>query len=191
MSKKDAAFNEEVERQVDEVASEDGAQVVWNEEGIPVAVEDSEAPTASGASDGIEDTECKDDSGSSEPSEERRSAWRFFSSEDLPQVSLREILGGDYLIGSFLRRNIWFILFLLALGVVYITNRYQAQQEIVEEENLRAELVEKKNYALTQYAELTMRSRQSSIENQLRAMGDSSLRASTEPPFIIHDKEIE
>ena len=78
----------------------------------------------------------------------RRSAWRLFSSEDLPQVSLREILGGDYLLGSFLRKNIWFILLLVVLGIIYISNRYGAQQEILEEENLRHELVEKKNYAL-------------------------------------------
>ncbi len=120
---------------------------------------------------------------------EKSSAWRFFSSEDLPQVSLREILGGDYLIGSFLRRNIWFILFLLALGVGYITNRYQAQQEIIEEERLRAELIEKKNYALTQYAELTLRCRQSNIESKLRSMGDTTLMPSTEPPIRVKSEK--
>ena len=122
--------------------------------------------------------------------EGRRSAWRLFSSEDLPQVSLREILGGDYLLGSFLRKNIWFILLLVVLGIIYISNRYGAQQEILEEENLRHELVEKKNYALTQYAELTMKSRQSSIERKLKLLGDSLLTSATEPPFIIHvDKD--
>ncbi len=122
--------------------------------------------------------------------EGHRSAWRLFSSEDLPQVSLREILGGDYLLGSFLRKNIWFILLLVVLGIIYISNRYGAQQEIIEEEDLRHELVEKKNYALTQYAELTMKSRQSSIERKLKLLGDSLLTSATEPPFIIHvDKD--
>jgi len=122
--------------------------------------------------------------------EGRRSAWRLFSSEDLPQVSLREILGGDYLLGSFLRKNIWFILLLVGLGIIYISNRYGAQQEILEEEDLRHELVEKKNYALTQYAELTMKSRQSSIERKLKQLGDSLLTSATEPPYIIHvDKD--
>lgn len=117
--------------------------------------------------------------------EERRSAWRMLSTDDFPQVSLREILGGDYLIGSFLRRNILFILVLVALGILYITNRYAAQQEIIEHEQLRNELNEKKNYALTQYAELTMYSRQSNIENRLKACGDSLLAAPKEPPFEI------
>lgn len=118
--------------------------------------------------------------------EEPRSGWRLFSAEDLPQVSLREILGGDYLIGSFLRRQIWFILFLVFLAVLYITNRYASQQEILEEEALRKELVEKKNYALTQYAELTMRTRQSSLERLLKNFGDSTLLSAKEAPYIIY-----
>lgn len=117
-----------------------------------------------------------------------RSVWRRLSTEDLPQISLREFLGGDYLLGSFLRNNIGFMLMLLVLGVLYITNRYAAQQEIIEEEALRRELVEKKNYALTQYARLTMNSRQSSIERRLCALGDSTLLAPKEPPFIIVKK---
>lgn len=117
---------------------------------------------------------------------QRRSAWYMLSSEDFPQLSLREILGGDYLIGSFLRRNIWFILVLVVMSILYITNRYAAQQEIIEHEQLRNELIEKKNYALTQYAELTMCSRQSHIESRLRAFGDTLLVTPKEPPFIIH-----
>lgn len=120
-----------------------------------------------------------------------RSGWRLFSSEDLPQLTLREILGGDYLLGGFLRRNIWFVLLLVLLGILYISNRYAAQQEIIEEEELRKELIEKKNYALTQYAELTMRSRQSSIERQLQRFGDSLLTTPKEPPFIIKQKQME
>ena len=117
-----------------------------------------------------------------------RSVWRRLSSEDLPQISLREFLGGDYLLGSFLRNNIGFILLLLLLGVLYITNRYAAQQEIIEEEALRRQLVEKKNYALTQYAQLTMNCRQSALEQRLYVLGDSTLLAPKEPPFIIIKK---
>ena len=120
--------------------------------------------------------------------ENKRSTWKLFASEDLPQLSLREVLGGDYLLGSFLRRNIMFILLLVFLSILYISNRYAAQQEIIEEEQLRKELIERKNYALTQYAELTMRSRQSSIERRLKAFGDSLLTSPKDPPFIIHVK---
>lgn len=113
-------------------------------------------------------------------SEEKKSV-----SEGTSQLSLREILFGDFLLGTFLRRQVWFILFLVLLAIVYISNRYAAQQEIIEEEQLRKDLVEKKNYAQTQYAELTMMSRQSGLEDRLRAFGDSLLATSNEPPFVI------
>lgn len=117
------------------------------------------------------------------------SGWRrLFQSEDLPQLSLREILGGDFLVGHFLRRQIRFILLLMLLGIAYITNRYMAQQEVIEEERLRKELTDTKNYMLTQYSELTEQSRQSLLEQRLRANGDTTLVAPKEPPFFIPKK---
>ncbi len=207
MEKKDATFDDE-ERPVDvDMTPDTGVSaVVWT-------ADDEDAPAERGdglhaesdadihAVDGdvadvdadIPDAEVapSDDvagAADGESGDEQRSAWRLFSSEDLPQLSLREILGGDYLIGSFLRHNIGFILFLMLLSVAYITNRYMAQQEIIEEERLRKELVEKKNYALTQDALLTRNSRQSSIEAKLSEIGDTLLRTSKEPPFIIRAK---
>ena len=120
---------------------------------------------------------------------DKKSGWWIFQAEDLPQVSLREILGGDFLIAGFLRHQIWFILLLVVMGIIYITNRYQAQLEIIEEQRLRKELVEKKNFALTQYCELTRRTRQSNLERLLREQGDSTLTAPKEPPFVIHVKQ--
>jgi len=175
----------------DEDSQDDVRLVVTNleedvlmEEDAEVVSEADETSAAEAVPDDIPVAETE------EPEREApRSGWRLFSSEDLPQVSLREILGGDYLLGSYLRRNIWFILLLVLLSILYISNRYAAQQEIIEEEKLRQELVEKKNYALTQYAALTMASRQSSIERKLRQLGDSLLMSATEPPFIIRVKK--
>ena len=157
----DTDLTADVPFEIEGGVAEEPAAVLPKDDDIPMAVIEEAAP------------------------KERRSAWRMLSTDDFPQVSLREILGGDYLIGSFLRRNILFILMLVALGIFYITNRYAAQQEIIEHEQLRNELIEKKNYALTQYAELTMYSRQSNIENRLKSFGDSLLTAPTDPPFII------
>ncbi|MCR5180006.1 MAG: hypothetical protein K6C30_02150 [Bacteroidaceae bacterium] len=107
------------------------------------------------------------------------------SKKNSSQISLREFLFGDFILGTFLRKQIKYILFLVVLCICYISNRYASQQEIIEEGQLRQELVEKKNFALTQYAELTMMSRQSGIEERLRACGDTLLKAPNEPPFII------
>ena len=145
---------------------------------VPDTQEDDEIPVA-------QQQEPLDDEQADKP----LSGWRrLFQSEDLPQLSLREILGGDFLVGRFLRGQIRFILLLMLLGIAYITNRYVAQQEIIEEENLRKELTEKKNYMLTQYSELTEQSRQSILEQRLRAIGDSTLIAPKEPPFFIPKK---
>ena len=185
---------------IDSNEQADDLSLVFNEteaddaslrDGMPEAAadeaEDGEALSFELPIDDIPDATLDEASGES-VDEGQRSGWRIFSAEDLPQVSLREILGGDYLIGSFLRRQIWFILFLVLLSIVYITNRYASQQEILEEEEMRKELVEKKNYALTQYAELTMRTRQSSLERILKNFGDSTLLSAKEAPFIIYKK---
>lgn len=177
----------------EEVSQDDVRLVVTNleEEEESIVADESSADEAT--DDGAMPEDIPDDIPDAvmddEVREGRRSAWRLLSSEDLPQLSLREILGGDYLLGSFLRKNIWFILLLVLLGIFYISNRYAAQQEILEEEDLRHELIEKKNYALTQYAELTMKSRQSSIERKLKLLGDSLLKSATDPPFIIRVKK--
>ncbi len=160
--------------------TEAGADVVGGEADVSEAIS-FELPL-----DDIPEATLDEAADEASAEDESRSGWRLFSAEDLPQVSLREILGGDYLIGSFLRRQIWFILFLVVLTFFYITNRYASQQEILEEEALRKELIEKKNYALTQYAELTMRTRQSSLERLLKNFGDSTLLSAKEPPYIIY-----
>lgn len=171
---------------------------------VPLIITNSESSEAPEAVEVIEDIEVSEDSEASDipfavteeeaqasaRQEARRanSVWSKLSAENLPQITLREILFGDYLIGTFLRGQLWFILLLVVLGVAYISNRYGAQQEIVEEERLRQELNERKNYALTQYAELTRRTRQSALEQQLRSRGDSTLLSSTEPPFMIEKR---
>lgn len=146
--------------------------------GQPAPEADSDVPLA----------ELDDESASA--SERAQTGWRrLFQSEDLPQISLKEVLRGDFLEADFFRRQIWFFLLLLLLGIAYITNRYVAQQEIIHEENLRKELTERKNYALTQYSELTQQSRQSVLEQRLRANGDSTLTIPNEPPFFIRKQE--
>ncbi len=163
--RRDMDLNDDVPFEIEEGVVEEPATELPEDNDIPLAVVEESVP------------------------EERRSVWRVLPSDDFPKVSLREILGGDYLNGRFLRRNILFILVLVALGILYITNRYAAQQEIIERERLRNELTEKKNYALTQYAELTMYTRQSNIENRLKSYGDSLLTAAKEPPFLIRVKK--
>ncbi len=87
--------------------------------------------------------------------------------------------------------GLWFkkqlgVLALILLGIIiYISNRYQAQTEMIEEDKLHEELQDWKYRSMTRNSELTLRCRQSQLEEQLKAMGDSTLCLSNEPVYEI------
>lgn len=87
--------------------------------------------------------------------------------------------------GQWIRRQIPLII-LIVLGIIfYITNRYQAQKDIIELSQLQNELKDMKFRVLTRSSELTLKTRQSKLELQLKALDDSTLTSSGEAPFII------
>jgi hypothetical protein len=85
--------------------------------------------------------------------------------------------------GQWFKRQIGVIILAVASIIIYITCRYQAQQEIIQEEQLRKELQDWKFKTLTRNSELTLKTRQSQIENALKNFGDSTLKVSTEAPY--------
>lgn len=95
------------------------------------------------------------------------------------------IVSGELLGGAWMRRQVKFIALVLGLTVLYVTNRYCAEQELIEIADSKKELQDIKYRCLTRGSELTMRSRQSMIEDALRSAGDTTLVAFNEPPFII------
>ena len=106
-------------------------------------------------------------------------------------MSLREILGGDILMAGWLRRQMGLIVLCMFFAIVYITNRYSAEQEMIEIERLKKELTEVRYRALTRSSELTVKTRQSQVENSLRATPDSVLQTPKEPPFLIETQKEE
>ena len=85
--------------------------------------------------------------------------------------------------GQWFKRQIGVISLAVFGIIIYITCRYQAQQEIIQEEQLRKELQDWKFKTLTRNSELTLKTRQSQIENALKNFGDSTLKVSTEAPY--------
>ena len=78
------------------------------------------------------------------------------------------------------------LLLLILLGILLmVTNRYQAQQEIIEKELLKNEVEDWRFRSLTRSSQLTRSTRQSQIELRLRSLGDSTLAPAQEPPFTI------
>lgn len=101
------------------------------------------------------------------------------------KISLKDILGGEILTRSTFRKQFGLIAMCVFYIIVYITNRYQAQQELIEIQDLKEELQKVKYYSLTRSGEYTIKSRQSQIEELLKQTPDSMLGTSQEPPFII------
>ena len=85
------------------------------------------------------------------------------------------------------RRQSKLIVLIMVLVIFYIHNRYAAQQQLIEIDRLKKELIDIKYDALTRSSELLERSRQSKIEEYI-APKESDLQTSTNPPYLIKNK---
>lgn len=111
--------------------------------------------------------------------------------EEEGETDLRNYRWRDLLIidGQWVRRQIVLILLIVGGIIFYITNRYQAQKDIIELVQLQNELKDMKFRVLTRSSELTLKTRQSELEKQLKNFGDSTLQVTNEAPFIIKKKD--
>lgn len=100
------------------------------------------------------------------------------------RMSLKTIFLGDFLVADFIRRQAGLLAIVIIYTVIYISNRYSFQQEMIEIDRLRKQLIDIKYDALTRSSELTERTRQSKIEEYISAK-QSDLQTSTEPPYVI------
>lgn len=109
--------------------------------------------------------------------------------DELPlskNLTLKKILGGDILNTSTIRRQIWVILLATLFIVVYISNRYKCQQDLILIDKLDKELKDAKYRALSSSSELTQQTRESKVLEQLQNDKDSTLHIATQPPYIIN-----
>lgn len=89
----------------------------------------------------------------------------------------------------------WFIHQMPLFGLVLIgmlgviTNRYQSQQELIERDELEKQVADIRYRSLTRNSELTQKTRQSMVEERLKALGDTTLLPSVDAPFIINTNE--
>ena len=87
-----------------------------------------------------------------------------------PHITWRSILGGEVLV-HLMRKQANLIILIMILVILYIDNRYSSQQEMIEIDRLKKELIDTKYDALTISSELTEKSRQSRIEEYISAEG--------------------
>ncbi len=104
-------------------------------------------------------------------------------SEKKDMEHLKDVLQALSINGLWFKKQLG-VLALILLGIIiYITNRYQAQSEMIEEDKLHEELQDWKYKSMTRNSELTLRCRQSQLEEQLKAMGDSTLCSTNDPVY--------
>ena len=100
------------------------------------------------------------------------------------RTSLKNIIGGDILATDFFRRQTKLLVLIMVLILFYIHNRYACQQQMIEIDKLKKELIDIKYDALPRSSELMEKSRQSRIEEYI-ATKESDLQTSTNPPYLI------
>lgn len=110
--------------------------------------------------------------------------------EDDPRPSstmtLRTILGGDFLTAEMVRHQIWLILLVVVFAIVYVAFRYQCQQDLIIIDKKEKELLDAKYKALSSSSTLTEKCRESHVLDALKNNKDSVLKISDQPPYIIY-----
>lgn len=123
-----------------------------------------------------------------EPSSLREAIKETATEDEAPQsknFTLRKILGGDILSTQTIRSQIWVILLITVFLIIYISNRYSCQQDLIQIDKLQKELQDAKYKALASSSQLTEKCRESHVLDMLKANNDSLLKIANQPPYII------
>ena len=100
-------------------------------------------------------------------------------------MALRTILGGDILDTQAIRKQVWLILIITFFSIMYISNRYSCQQQLIKINQLNKTLEASRYKTLSLSSELTERCRESHVLQKLRANNDSIIQPADQPPYII------
>ena len=135
------------------------------------------------------DTALTNDEDAEEEADKKalRALRNLTSEDDNPEgddehfkLTLSSILDGDILGGRWFKRQFWYIVMLVAMTIVYVSNRYSCQQEMIQSKLLNDTLLDCRYKALTRSSELKERTRRSYIEKSLT---DTTLQTSNTPSF--------
>ena len=83
---------------------------------------------------------------------------------------------------------LWLLLIVLFI-VIYISNRYSCQRNLIEIDKLQTELKDARYKAQTTNNRFIEMSRESRVLEQLKACKDSTLHMSNQPPYLINVPE--
>ena len=104
-------------------------------------------------------------------------------------LTLRTILGGDFLTAQMVRHHIGIIVLIVVFAIVYVAFRYQCQQDMIAIDKMEKELLDAKYKALSSNSTLTEKCRESHVLEALKQNKDSLLHIADQPPYIINVPE--
>ncbi|MBO4486325.1 MAG: hypothetical protein J5734_04225 [Prevotella sp.] len=151
-----------------------------------LTIEEAAAPEKAEVKE-MPETEAKEKSANEAPT--LKEVIREQAIEDEAPMSktftLGKILGGDILTTQTMRRQIWLFILITFFVVLYISNRYNCQQDLIQIDKLQKELQAAKYKALSTSSQLTEKSRESRVLEMLQANNDSLLKIPSQPAYII------
>jgi cell division protein FtsL len=100
---------------------------------------------------------------------------------------VKDVISGNVLVRGYLVKHVPYIVLLVVLAILYITNRYKNEQIAMEKQQLQEEMKNLRSESITTAAELMRISRQSEVVNLVKERG-MELEESTIPPKIIENK---
>ncbi len=104
-------------------------------------------------------------------------------------MTLRSILGGDFLTAEMVRHQIWLMVLIVLFTIVYVAFRYQCQQDMIAIDKMEKELLDAKYRALSSSSTLTEKCRESHVLDALKNNKDSLLHIADQPPYKIYIDE--
>lgn len=97
---------------------------------------------------------------------------------------LNKIIGGQIFTSSIITNNGWLIALIVLYSFVYVSIRYEYEQELLRIDRLVKKRDKLKNNLLTLKSEFSYKSRQTEIENFLQE-ADSDLKVATRPTYKV------
>ena len=101
--------------------------------------------------------------------------------EEIKGFSLKGVIDGSMLTVNLFIRHLAFILFLVLLAIVYIANRYNAENIIRDIDSLKEKVKNYQTEHLTTASELLNKSRRSEVKKLIEEK-DIGLEEATNPP---------
>ena len=97
---------------------------------------------------------------------------------------LNRIMGGQIFTSKIITENGWLIALIVLYSFIYVSNRYEYEQELLKIDRLIKKRDKLQNNLLTLKSEFSYKSRQTEIENFLQE-ADSDLKVATRPTYKI------